>query len=308
MRLGTLGAITFAMLSESVSPSVLPLSETLRGWLDRVNELGTGELVVDTGQGIGRVFLHRGHVAWVVADRRGERLSGALTRRTSLDRPTLRESFDRCRNTGANFAEDLVARGLVPRDTMREVLRGHNASELARLSEASAEPRVLFQPTSRRYASDFLFSVDELFVDERPLRASERVARPPENLQENARMANIKESLDEVMKLDGAIAAALVDWESGLTLGTIGGGPGFDIELAASGNTSVVKAKMGVMRALGIQGGIEDFLITLGTQYHLIRPLTKNPSLFLYVAIDKEKGNLGLARHRVRALEEGLTL
>ncbi|MCA9613361.1 MAG: hypothetical protein H6721_33190 [Sandaracinus sp.] len=121
-------------------------------------------------------------------------------------------------------------------------------------------------------------------------------------------MANIKESLDEVMKLDGAIAAALVDWESGLTLGTIGGGPGFDIELAASGNTSVVKAKMGVMRALGIQGGIEDFLITLGTQYHLIRPLTKNPSLFLYVAIDKEKGNLGLARHRVRALEEGLTL
>ncbi|MBX3252145.1 MAG: hypothetical protein KF901_33535 [Myxococcales bacterium] len=121
-------------------------------------------------------------------------------------------------------------------------------------------------------------------------------------------MSNINASLEEVMKLDGAIAAALVDWESGLTLGTISAGSGFDIELAASGNTSVVKAKMQVMRQLGIGGAIEDILITLGTQYHLIRPLSKTPSLFLYVAIDKVKGNLGLARHKVRVIEESLAL
>ena len=109
------------------------------------------------------------------------------------------------------------------------------------------------------------------------------------------------------MKIDGAIASALVDWESGLTLGTVGS-PGFDIEYAASGNTAVVKAKMNVMRHLGIRGPIEDILITLANQYHLIRPLAQHPSLYLYVAIDKDKGNLGLARHRLKTIEESLSV
>ena len=80
------------------------------------------------------------------------------------------------------------------------------------------------------------------------------------------------------------------------------------IERAASGNTSVVKAKMAVMRQLGIGGAIEDILITLESQYHLIRPLTKVPTLFLYVAIDRQRGNLGLARHKLRQIEESLDL
>ena len=121
-------------------------------------------------------------------------------------------------------------------------------------------------------------------------------------------MSNIKASLEELMTLDGAIAAALVDWESGLTLGTAGGGQGFDVELAASGNTGVVRAKMNVMKALNIGGPIEDILITLKDQYHLIRPLASNASLFVYVAIDKNRGNLGLARHKVRQIETGLSL
>lgn len=121
-------------------------------------------------------------------------------------------------------------------------------------------------------------------------------------------MANISTSLNEMMTLDGAIAAAIVDWESGMTLGTVGGGASFDIELAASGNTSVVKAKMSVMRQLGIGGNIEDILITLASQYHLIRPLSKNHSLFIYLAIDRAKGNLGLARHKLKVLEEALVV
>lgn len=121
-------------------------------------------------------------------------------------------------------------------------------------------------------------------------------------------MADINESLSSAMELDGAIAAALVDWESGMTLGTAGGGADFDVEFAASGNTQVVKAKMAVMRDLGLPGSIEDILITLSSQYHLIRPLTSNPSLFLYLAIDGKRGNLGLARHRLRAIESKLSI
>jgi CheY-like chemotaxis protein len=133
------------------------------------------------------------------------------------------------------------------------------------------------------------------------------VGRMPKTQPQETEMANINDSLNAIMDIEGGIAAALVDWESGLTLGTIGGGR-FDIELAASGNTTVVKAKMQVMRQLGLKGHIEDILITLDDQFHLIRPLSKSPSLFLYVAIDKKKGNLGLARHKLKSVEENLVL
>lgn len=121
-------------------------------------------------------------------------------------------------------------------------------------------------------------------------------------------MANVGQSLETLMTNDGAIGAALVDWKSGLTLGTVGGQGKLDMELAASANTQVVRAKMSAMEALGIGGAINDILITLDEQLHIIRPLKKYPELFLYLAMDKSKGNLGLARAKAQQVESQLTL
>lgn len=125
---------------------------------------------------------------------------------------------------------------------------------------------------------------------------------------EEESMPNINKTLEEAMKIDGAIAAALADWDSGLCLGTAGGGPRLNIEIAAAGNCQVVKAKMATMNELGIKGAIQDILITLDDQIHLIRPLRRGENLFLYLAIDKVKGNLGLARHRLQKLEAELVV
>ena len=124
----------------------------------------------------------------------------------------------------------------------------------------------------------------------------------------DSEMSSISKILEETMKIDGAIAAALADWESGLCLGTAGGGARLNIEVAAAGNCQVVKAKMATMNELGIKGAIHDILITLDDQIHLIRPLRRGENLFLYLAIDKAKGNLGMARHRVQKLEAELNL
>jgi len=87
-----------------------------------------------------------------------------------------------------------------------------------------------------------------------------------------------KLSLDGLTSIDGFNAAALVDTESGLALATQGGG-NIDLELAAAGNTEVVRAKRRVANALKLNDEIEDILITLGKQYHLIRPLESNSNI-----------------------------
>lgn len=119
-------------------------------------------------------------------------------------------------------------------------------------------------------------------------------------------MATINQGLQEIMTLDGAVCAALVDSSSGMILGQ--SGTGVDMEVAAAGNTEVVRAKLKTMRGLGLNDVIEDILITLGKQYHIIRPMARKEGLFLYVVMEKAKSNLALARRKVADIEKDLTV
>ncbi|WP_201559388.1 hypothetical protein [uncultured Psychrobacter sp.] len=114
-------------------------------------------------------------------------------------------------------------------------------------------------------------------------------------------MSNIDQSLQELMQVDGAMGTCIVDYMSGMVLGMAGGG--VDLELAGAGNSQVVKAKMATMESLGIKGDIDDILITLESQIHIIRPSAHNEGLFLYLVLDKAKSNLALARRKVQGIE-----
>ena len=119
-------------------------------------------------------------------------------------------------------------------------------------------------------------------------------------------MSNISETLTNLLNTDGALCAALVDSSSGMLLGQAGSG--LDLEVAAAGNTEVVRAKLKTIKSLGLDEQIDDILITLSSQYHIIRPLAQTPEVFIYLVLDTAKSNLALARINVKKADAALEL
>jgi predicted regulator of Ras-like GTPase activity (Roadblock/LC7/MglB family) len=102
----------------------------------------------------------------------------------------------------------------------------------------------------------------------------------------------------------GFIAASLVDLESGMTLAAKSTRTDFDLTVASAYNSELVKQKLKIMRALGLSGTIEDMLIMLTDQIHLVRMV--NPTTFLYLSVDKKLSNIAIVRNAVGKHAVGL--
>jgi predicted regulator of Ras-like GTPase activity (Roadblock/LC7/MglB family) len=118
---------------------------------------------------------------------------------------------------------------------------------------------------------------------------------------------SVKETLSKLeLTVEGFIGAAVADSDSGMCIGTVGGAGIMNLEVAAAANTEVVRSKRKAMKTLGLRDEIEDILITLGKQYHLIRPLRTRPSIFIYMAVDRSRANLAMARFALADVERDL--
>jgi hypothetical protein len=121
---------------------------------------------------------------------------------------------------------------------------------------------------------------------------------------------NMEASLKEAMGIEGAIGIALIDYNSGMPLGTLTSVKDLDLEIIAAGTTDFVRAKMRTLELMRLDEPIEDILVTLVSQYHVIRPLTSRSGkgLFLYLMLDKSRANLALARHKLTSIERDLEM
>jgi hypothetical protein len=118
--------------------------------------------------------------------------------------------------------------------------------------------------------------------------------------------SKVRAALSQIKTIDGFVAASLVDAESSMMLGSESNGSTLNLEVASALNTEVVKAKQRAAAALNLNDSIEDILITLGKQYHLIRPSKQFNSLFFYVVLDRTKSNLAMARMALANAEKSL--
>ena len=114
-------------------------------------------------------------------------------------------------------------------------------------------------------------------------------------------MATEKQLIEVLDKIaadaNGFIAASLVDLDSGMTLAIKASRTEFDLTAASAYNSELVKQKLKIMRTLGLSGTIEDMLITLSDQIHLVKLV--GPNTFLYLAVDRKQSNIALVRSAV---------
>jgi hypothetical protein len=123
-------------------------------------------------------------------------------------------------------------------------------------------------------------------------------------------MATEKALLDFFAKIEsdvnGVIATAAVDLESGMTLAAKTNRPEFDLAVASAYNSELVKQKLKIMKTLNLKCALEDMLITLSDQFHLIKFLPGGTS-FLYLATERSSTNLAILRISVNKHVQALS-
>jgi hypothetical protein len=106
----------------------------------------------------------------------------------------------------------------------------------------------------------------------------------------------IVDAFDKIaLDTPGYLAASLVDLESGMTLGLKSVRPDFDLAAASAYNSEMVKQKLKIMRALNLKTVLEDMLITLGDQIHVIKMV--GATTFIYLVVDRSQSNLAIVRN-----------
>jgi hypothetical protein len=106
----------------------------------------------------------------------------------------------------------------------------------------------------------------------------------------------LKKFGEEIKKnVPGYIAVAISEIKSGISYYSDSVLAGFDPELASAFNLEVVKAKLNAISALGLNESIDDIMITLTNQIHIL-DVSDNNEYFIYLAVDSSKANLGMTK------------
>lgn len=110
--------------------------------------------------------------------------------------------------------------------------------------------------------------------------------------------------VDVLLKLPGAIASAVVDYENGMLLASGTNDPNYDLDVVGALGSDVITMKKRIMKRLEMDDVINDVVITLTTQYHLFCLSKIEPSLFIYLAVKRDEANLSRTRSAIFQAEK----
>jgi len=94
--------------------------------------------------------------------------------------------------------------------------------------------------------------------------------------------------------IEGGLCAAITEIASGQNLEAVGNGA--DPVVAGENLAAMLRTKLKVIGMLRLKDSLEDVIVTLGTQIHMLRMIDEKT--FLLVVLDRKSANLALARYR----------
>ncbi|MEU8547176.1 hypothetical protein AB0C81_09255 [Streptomyces roseoverticillatus] len=125
-------------------------------------------------------------------------------------------------------------------------------------------------------------------------------------------MDAVETALEKALAIGGATGVAIVDFQQRRVLGWLDRGSGLDMDKVAYGDSDVMRAKLYTLELLGYPpDSVEDILITLDAELHMIRPLPRlrEGGIFIYLVLDRARAQpLDDIRQELRALEPLLAL
>jgi CheY-like chemotaxis protein len=135
-----------------------------------------------------------------------------------------------------------------------------------------------------------------------------KAPRTPATVARTEHAAERLPELEEALDIDGAVGVALIHASSGTTLAQAGGPRAGNLEVVAAAAAELARAKLRAIGAMQLHDTIDDVMITLGKQYHVMRFLRPGSDVFLYLILDRERASLGLARHRLAQIARRIQL
>ncbi|MBM4782737.1 MAG: response regulator [Archangiaceae bacterium] len=118
----------------------------------------------------------------------------------------------------------------------------------------------------------------------------------------------VKRELQRLGRAEGFLGAALFDLESNQCLASLGDGGASPIEHAVSGHADLVQAKQRTIAKLDLHDELEDIVISLSREYHLVRLVKRQPRLFFFLTLDRARANLAMARYLLSDVEKDMVV
>jgi hypothetical protein len=111
---------------------------------------------------------------------------------------------------------------------------------------------------------------------------------------------SLNESLEQILRVEGARTVALVDVGTGMVVGSVGDEPA-GLPAAAAGladETRLASAALGDARP---GGDLEELLLVTENRFHLVKILDRREEdgLLLFVELDRARTNIALAAQQV---------
>ncbi len=281
-----------------VTPSHSPSAQVLQGLADGVMH-GSGELIVRDGSRVFRVLFYRHRVAFVSGSAQDSTLRDVLCAH-GLPKDDITAAMGEARSTGQGFFDVLLEWKLINVEQLRALTRSWIERRLASMIR-SEHPQVLFVPRQYPKGSDtFCFDLEEVLPpDCMTLDSGDGYATsmvPPSTplqawqhafLHVDSPTHSAAERLDELMAIDGAISAALLDCFSSRCEGWSGEPP----------DPQVTWSVLQALNALSASGkGPEEMVLATESTYQLARFADDERKLICYLVVQRSAASLGMAR------------